>query len=349
MGKRLVAALAAILMISGAPVAAQLGRPEASGSRFVREEYVRFYGSAGDVHVWLQGARRKDGMITHHAHTKQPLLELALMVRNQAQEPITVDVSAVELTLQDGTRLEAYPGYRSVMGWQMNAPHLIETDGEDVTVKRPDARSAVLDPGHMAVLSVTFAWDRPMLLTEALGRVAQVDVPVSGRERVEVPLRPVEEWVASAKGPTPEQVSARAARARELLQHSSELDKKVAELRSSGKKTPLREAVGYAVLYGEQAQKLLADLKDGGLDTPAQAAAEAALSSQVERLAALRAAYEFEEKYGKGPAAAKWAEVKTADQRYKQALQDAYRACSEAAAPAPATQPVPSKSTMKGH
>lgn len=164
------------------------------------------------------------------------------------------------------------------------------------------------------------------------------------------PLPEAPAWVADSRPaeppppppPTPEQLADRAERARGFLQRSTELDKLVAGLRTSSKKTPLREAVGYAVLYGEQAQKLLDELKDGGLETPAQTGTEAALASQVDRLAALRAAYEFEEQYGKGPAAARWAEVKTADQHYKQALQAAFRACSNAATAAPATEPGPS-------
>lgn len=130
--------------------------------------------------------------------------------------------------------------------------------------------------------------------------------------------------------PTSAEAAARAERARGFLQQSGELDKKLAILRARVGKVPFREAIGYAVVHGEEAQKILAELKSQPVETPAEKSVEAAIVGEDERIAALRAALEFEAQYGKGPAATKWEVVKQANLRYKQALQAGFRACSEA-------------------
>jgi hypothetical protein len=275
-------------------------------------------------------------MIGERSKTREPLLEIAVMVRNQANVPITVDATQICLRLRDGRVLHPYPGYIDILGFRSDYPKLIEVDGEDVTLKRARATSTVVDSGHMAVLGVTYAWDQMMTINAALDLVDQVELRVTGEDSFDISLRPADEWRASPLGPTREQISVGAERAREALRKSAELDKRMSELRGA-KKSSLREAVGYSVLYGEQAQKILAELRTQTTGTPAEVAAEAALSVQVERFAAVRAAFEFEERYGKGPAAAKWSEVKEADQKYKRSLQDAYRSCSEAVIPRPSS------------
>lgn len=131
--------------------------------------------------------------------------------------------------------------------------------------------------------------------------------------------------------PSPADLAARGERTGDLLRRSGALDKKIAGLRSGFAKLPAREAVGYSVAYAEDARRLLDELKTAGIETPCDAAAELALSGQVERLQALRGALEFQAQYGRGPAASRWELVTAADRRYRQALQEAWRACSPAA------------------
>lgn len=131
--------------------------------------------------------------------------------------------------------------------------------------------------------------------------------------------------------PSVADLAARRVRTGDLLRRSGALDKKIAGLRSGLDKMPAREAVGYSVAYAEDARRLLDELKATGIETPCDAAAELALSAQVERLQALRGALEFQAQYGRGPAASRWELVTAADGRYRQALQEAWRACSPAA------------------